>query len=1165
MFLKRLNIKGFKSFADAVTLDLETGVTAVVGPNGSGKSNVVDAVAWVLGAQAPSAVRSQRMDDVIFAGTTDRSALGRAEVSLTIDNSDNSLALDFPEITVTRTLFRSGESEYSLNGSPCRLLDIQELLSDVGVGRQQHVIISQGQIDAVLNAREEDRRSIIEDAAGILKFRKRKEKAERRLDSTGSNLDRLGDMQREVKRQLRPLERQAEAARKHGNFLEELKNLRLFRYSKEFKELKNLASQESEKRSDLARQETLSVNELKRFETEILTAESELTARGEDDLGDQLVRFEALKERARGLKAVLMERQKGIERDRDSLVSSEVVAGLEVELVKAKKEEESLLEEQSCLLPEIDALKETEQELADDWLTFETDWADGVPMVGGRASEIRGELGVLKASVDQKEFEKKRFQKRSDEVKNSEIQLVEESSSLDSELSKNKLEGVEITGEINQLSQEIQKQRENRNSAWEELADAKASLRGTKAEIEALKQAVNRINETPVMELSTNTDGVLGILSDFLDIETGYERAFEAATGDLLSTVVFDTTENAIEALNGMQMENRSVSVVTVDTNFRNPEITDFGEPLRRYVTSTNDSLNPFLDRLLADVIVQEGDLRSIVEILKKNPSITIVNKHGDRFGSLGWRIGQKDQANIKDILKDAEGRLSSEEKEVQERQLSLTQCESGIDLSEKDLLEKQQQLEECKRKEASLSEAVQKVRVEQKATGIENETLDDRIRENEQRIKEEMRQITELQIHLQELEEAEKTSVQAAQRMAYERNQLESRSAETAARRTEHEVRSADIKGRLTVVKDRVNELDIRLQRLSGERTGVVERSETIEKKEKATSFLVDSLDLRTEIIERRLTELRNHRKDQSDRVRKITSQLDELRSSRRKREDQVRALREEQARLEIERAETRLKLENLTETIRSEFEREPESIGELPSPELSEGITVSERIAELERELKLIGPINPLALYEFDDLKERYEFLEEQLEDVRSTRKELRKVIRSIDIEIKEVFAAAFAEVSTNFSDLFEVLFPGGNGKLALTDPENLLDTGIEIEARPSGKNVKKLSLLSGGERSLTALAFLFAVFRSRPSPFYVMDEVEAALDDANLVRFLGLVDQFRDESQLLIVTHQKRTMEAADCLYGVSMASGGSSKVVSEKVEATRSAERLGMLAS
>ena len=1165
MFLKRLTIKGFKSFADAATLDLERGVTAVVGPNGSGKSNVVDAVAWVLGAQAPSAVRSQRMDDVIFAGTTDRSALGRAEVSLTIDNSDNSLALDFPEITITRTLFRSGDSEYSLNGSPCRLLDIQELLSDVGVGRQQHVIISQGQIDAVLNAREEDRRSIIEDAAGILKFRKRKEKAERRLDSTGSNLDRLGDMQREVKRQLRPLERQAEAARKHGNFLEELKSLRLFRYSKEFNELKSLATNESEKRSDLARQETLSVNELKRFEAEISAAETELTARGEDDLGDQLVRFEALRERAKGLKAVLIERQKGIERDRDSLVSSEVIAGFEVELVKAKQEEKSLLEEQNSLLPEIESLKKMEEELNNDWSTFETDWADGVPVVGGRASEIRGELGVLKASVDQKDIEKTRFQKKFDEVKTSEKELVEKATSLNALLKETKQEDIGLTESIVQLNEEIDKQKENRNLKWEELADAKAALRATEAEIEAFGQAINRINTTSTSDFPTNTDGVIGILSDLIQIEPGYETAFETATDGLLSTVIFDTTENAIQALNNVEIEDRSFSLASLDANFTESDESQIGDPLRRHVSSTNEILDSFLDRILLDVIVHEGDLRSKVETLLKNPRLTIVNKNGDRFSSSGWRIGQRDKANIKKILKDAQNRFLSEEKKVQEKQLSYSQCESKINLFENDLSEQQKQLEECKSKETSLSESIQRLRVEQKTLDIENQTLEERISENEQRIKEEIRQITELQIHLQELEEAEKTSVQAAQRMADERSQLESRSAETAARRTECEVRSADIRGRLAVVKERVNELDTRLERLSGERTGVADRTETIEKKETATSFLLDSLDLRNEIIERRLTELRNHRRDQSDRVRKITSQLDELRSSRRKREDEVRKLREEQARLEIERAETRLKLENLTETIRSEFEREPNSIGELPSPELPEGLTVSERIAELERELKLIGPINPLALYEFDDLKERYEFLEEQLEDVRSTRKELRKVIRSIDIEIKEVFAAAFAEVSTNFNDLFEVLFPGGNGKLSLTDPENLLETGIEIEARPSGKNVKKLSLLSGGERSLTALAFLFAVFRSRPSPFYVMDEVEAALDDANLFRFLGLVDQFRDESQLLIVTHQKRTMEAADCLYGVSMASGGSSKVVSERVEATRSAERLGMLAS
>ena len=1165
MFLKRLTIKGFKSFADPATLDLEPGVTAVVGPNGSGKSNVVDAVAWVLGAQAPSAVRSQRMDDVIFAGTTDRSALGRAEVSLTIDNSDSSLALDFPEITITRTLFRSGESDYSLNGSPCRLLDIQELLSDVGVGRQQHVIISQGQIDAVLNAREEDRRSIIEDAAGILKFRKRKEKAERRLDSTGANLDRLGDMQREVKRQLKPLERQADAARKHGDFLEELKSLRLFRLNKEFKELKSLASSESERRSDFTKQETLTVNELKSFESKISTAESELASRGEDDLGDQLVRFEALRERARGLKAVLLERQKGIERDRDTLVSSEVIAGLEVELIKAKKEEESLIEEKESLSPEVEALKQLEQELVDDWSTFKTDWADGVPMIGGRASEIRGELGVLRASVNQKESEKNQFQKKLNEVKNPETELNEKLSSLTLDLSSLRQENEALTESITRDKEALKRQINIRNTSWEDLAEAKANLRSTRIEIEALTQAIKSIGQTPADQQTLASNGSLGFLSDLIEIEPGYEKAFESTVEDFLSTIIFDTKENAIEALSKVDVESRSASVVVIDTRFEKLKVKNVGNQLRSHVSATDETLDLFLDQLLANVVVHEGGLDEIVETVVRNPEITVVNKTGDKFGFLGWRVGQKDQGNIKNILEDATSRLLLEEMKVEEKQTIFSGNETRTQEMEDHLDETQKKFEECKRNESSLSESLQKIKVEQKANDLENQTIQDRINENDQRIKNETRQIAELQIRLEELEEAEKTSVQAAQRMTDERSRLESRSAETAARRTECEVRSADIQGRLAVVKARVSELDIRLEKLSGERKEVAGRSEIIEKKERATSFLIDSLDSRTEIIEKRLTDLRIHRRDQSDRVREITSQLDELRSSRRKKEDEVRTLREKQSRLEIERAETRLKLENLTETMRSEFDREPNSIGELSDPELPDGSTVSERIAELERELKLIGPINPLALHEFDDLRERYEFLEEQLEDVRSTRKELRKVIRSIDIEIKEVFASAFAEVATNFNDLFEVLFPGGHGKLTLTDPENLLDTGIDIEARPSGKNVKKLSLLSGGERSLTALAFLFAVFRSRPSPFYVMDEVEAALDDANLFRFLGLVDQFRDESQLLIVSHQKRTMESADCLYGVSMASGGSSKVVSERVGATRSAERLGMLAS
>ena len=336
MFLKRLSIKGFKSFADTATLEMEPGVTVLVGPNGSGKSNVVDAIAWVLGAQAPSSVRSQKMDDVIFAGTATRAALGRAEVSLTIDNSSGLLPVEFGEVTIARTLFRSGDSEYSMNGAPCRLLDIQEVLSDVGVGRQQHVIISQGQIDAVLNARPEERRMIIEDAAGILKYRRRKEKAQRRLRSTEANLDRLSDLLREVRRQVRPLERQADAARRHGDLVDELTALRLHRAGRELTALRTKARDEAGRRTVLSADQSTHTAALARFDAEVTAAEAELATRGGDDLGDRLVRLEALRERGRGLRAVLVERLRGIERERSTLVSQQVVVGLEAELERSE-------------------------------------------------------------------------------------------------------------------------------------------------------------------------------------------------------------------------------------------------------------------------------------------------------------------------------------------------------------------------------------------------------------------------------------------------------------------------------------------------------------------------------------------------------------------------------------------------------------------------------------------------------------------------------------------------------------------------------------------------------------------------------------------------------------------------------------------------------------
>ncbi|HEY8544081.1 MAG TPA: AAA family ATPase, partial [Acidimicrobiales bacterium] len=414
MFLKALTIKGFKSFADNTTLEFEPGVTVVVGPNGSGKSNVVDAIGWVLGAQAPSAVRSQKMDDVIFAGTTKRPALGRAEVSITIDNGDGLLPIDFAEVTVTRTLWRSGDSEYAINGVPCRLLDVQELFSDTGVGRQQHVIVGQGQIDAVLNARPEDRRTVIEEAAGVLKHRRRKERSERRLSATEGNLVRLQDLQREVRRQLRPLEKQAEAARRHGSVVEELRALQVYAAGRELATLRRRLAETTAAKAEAESEDRMVRQRLAELDAIVMAAEAELSALGGDDLGDSLAQVEALREKAYGLNALLTERLKGVEREREAFVDQGVIASLEAEAAKLEGELADLDGTERQLAPELEDLAREEIALDEARRTFEETWADGVPSPSGKAAEVRGELTALRKTHQQGLAELDRARQRLD-------------------------------------------------------------------------------------------------------------------------------------------------------------------------------------------------------------------------------------------------------------------------------------------------------------------------------------------------------------------------------------------------------------------------------------------------------------------------------------------------------------------------------------------------------------------------------------------------------------------------------------------------------------------------------------------------------------------------------------------------------------------------------
>jgi chromosome segregation protein len=1002
VFLKSLTLRGFKSFADKTVLEFEPGVMVVVGPNGSGKSNLVDAVAWVLGAQGPRTLRGGKMDDVIFAGTPDRPALGRAEVSLTIDNSSNLLPIEFTEVTITRTLFRNGDSEYAINGAPCRLLDIQELLSDTGIGRQQHVIVGQGQLDAVLTSRPEDRRAVIEEAAGVLKYRKRRERAERRLESTEGNLLRLNDLLREVRRGLTPLQKQADAARRHDGLVAELRAIRLHLVGHELAGLQAKTERLRDLGTELSRTEAVIQARLRELDIAVLDAEQALTDAGHGDVADALVRVESLRERARGLRALLAEKRRGLERELAAAADEGVV--------------ETLVADAGALRAELVGVERDAADLAER--------RSGVDHAAAPADPLRhAEADAALAAAE---------------------------------------------------------------SHWRECENDAGRWQ---ARAEALAQAIDSVRPEVDLAALDGIDGIAGSLLDHLEIEVGAEAAVAAALGDAMHAIVVDgnpAARRAVERLAGGDAQ--ALLLVLDDRVIASPSrlaptpgghlpqdlrpahaapapggaVPSGTKALAGCVRSALPGLQATLARLLTGVVLADGDWRTAVDVAIEHPELTVMTATGDRFGGgAPWRLGGEPVSGIT---------------------------------------------------RAALDEAE-----DQKIRAIDARAV------------------------------AEQTVAAARQAVEESRSQA----AAVAGVRRELEMRAATLDERRAVLSARLAGVEDRLARDPEAKATAERYRSALVAKEHAFGEVAERLDSQSSTIDEVLDRLREERRRQAERASAAGGQLEALRTERSGLEGELTGVREKQQRREVDDAENRMRLEAVVERIRTDFDCEPALALDAPAPEVPEGTTRAGRARDLDRELRLMGPINPLALEEYDALLERHDFLSQQLEDVKNSRRELQRVIKAVDKEIVTVFSAAFDDVQENFTQLFTTLFPGGSGRVFLTDPQDLLNTGIEMEARPSGKNTRRLSLLSGGERSLTAMAFLFSVFRARPSPFYLLDEVEAALDDVNLHRFLDLVHEFRDEAQLVIVSHQKRTMEAGDCLYGVSMAPGGSSRVVSQRM--------------
>lgn len=1157
MFLKSLTLKGFKSFAEPTTLELEPGITVVVGPNGSGKSNIVDAVAWVLGAQGPRTVRSSRMDDVIFAGSASRPALGRAEVSLTIDNSAGLLPIEFTEVTVTRTLFRSGDSEYGINGVPCRLLDVQELLSDTGVGRQQHVIVSQGQLAGVLDARPEERRAILEEAAGVLKYRRRREKAERRLEATEANLVRLQDLLRELRRQRRPLERQAEAARRHVALADERRALRLHLAGRELAVLEARRRAAADARRELGGAESDLRAALARLDAEVSAGEVAVAERRGEDPSDALLRFEGLRERARGFAAVAAERRRSVARELESAVDADVVASLEAEAAAVARQLDEVDAEARALSPRAGELAAREAEVAAERAAATADGTGATPSPGARAAEHRGELGALRRAAEQARAERARLAGRAATAAQRAAALGEEAVALAGEIEDLRREG-------SALAEAVAAAESRRRGAEADLAAAEAALRTAEqalhtwtARADALDSALDASRAAAGVQRLAGVDGVVGTLVDLVEVEAGWEAAFEAAVGEAVTAVVVDGVESARRALAALRDGDEEAVGAAVLALGRpgSPASaalgTAAGEPVRAHVASRRPGVDRLLDTLLGQAVAVEGGWRAALDLALQEPGLLVVTMEGDRFAAGGWRVGSTATVATRAALAEARARAAEAAEAADGARAAVGPARQALSEASAQEAELVRRADATESRLAAACAAADRRQADRADADAERDALHAHLDELAHRLAVSEARVRELEQLLPALEAEEAAGAErtAAARAAHLR--LEERAAAVTALRTDLEVRVGALEERRALLVARRAEIDARLRRSGGSPAAAAARRCALERRATAVGRLGVLVDARVAEVEAVLGRLHEHRRRHHQELRAAGARLDALRAERTATERRLAEVTERARRNELEAAEVALRLEAAVESIRRELDAEPEAALAAPCPPLAPGTSAEGRSRELDRELRTLGPVNPLALEELAAVDERQRFVEEQLEDVRSGRRELAKVISAVDGEIAAAFAAAFADVADNFSHLVATLFPGGSGRLRLTDPDNLLDTGIEVEARPSGKNVRKLSLLSGGERSLVALAFLFAVFRSRPSPFYLLDEVEAALDDVNLHRFLQLVEEFRGSAQLLVVTHQKRTMEAADCLYGVSMAPGGSSKVLSERV--------------
>ncbi|MHA7303966.1 chromosome segregation protein SMC [Arthrobacter sp. TMN-49] len=1203
MHLKSLSVRGFKSFASATTFDFEPGVTAVVGPNGSGKSNVVDALAWVMGEQGAKTLRGGKMEDVIFAGTSARPPLGRAHVALTIDNADGALPIDYAEVTISRTLFRAGGSEYAINGTSCRLLDIQELLSDSGLGREMHVIVGQGQLDKVLHATPEDRRGFIEEAAGILKHRRRKEKTLRKLDAMSANLARLTDLTGEIRRQLTPLGKQAAVARRAQSVQFDLRDAKARLLADEIVQLSTAVEKDAadelalKNRRELVEKQLFAGRE-QQGELEQLAAAATPVRNAARDDWYQLC---ATRDQLKAMGALAAERQRHLgapdavadpSRDPDRLAEQAGrLRAEEAELDVALEERRYGLDTAMEIKEETEAAVRAEEQRVRELMRATADRREGLARLAGKVSSARSRVESAEAEIGRLHQSKAAGAERHGAA-------AQEFAALEAQVA-----GVEAG--------------EERLDAHFELAAA--ALAELDERIEALSAdqlAAERVRDSLTARrdalavgllrkdagahlLAAAPPGVVAAMAALIQVANGHETAIAAALDAAAEGVAVSDMAAALGALDLIKTDDGGrVTLVLAGTPAPSSHHTALrtaaeaaadavaGAVVGRAHVSGPAELDAALDALLAAVVLVP-DLAAAQQVLAHHAGLMAVTAHGDVITAYYLKGGSATAPSLLELaaaVEETQEQLQAATARGEQARFAL----AGLRSQRRELADAEAgalaELHESDARLAAVAERLGSLGATLRSAAGESERHAAALAAATANLAKEQQALAEIAARLAVAQEAPADGEPSMD----ERDALAA--AATAARAVELETRLS-----LRSTEDSLNTVRNRAAAL--ERAATTERLAREQAAQRANRRLFQAkkaaaVALATEHIlgfVAQSIELAEHARDAAEEHRAAREvELMTVRAAIVAGEKELATLTDSVHKDELARAAQRLRIETLenksiedlglsVDHLITEYGPDtlvPHGPGEVTDKwaalrvsvddsgtEIREGTPFvraeqEKRLKRAERDLAALGKVNPLALEEFAALEERHQFLASQLEDLKSSRRDLMDIIKEVDARVEEVFTAAYTDTAAQFERVFGRLFPGGEGKLILTDPQNMLTTGIEVEARPAGKKIKRLSLLSGGERSLTAVALLVAIFKARPSPFYVMDEVEAALDDTNLGRLITIFEELRESSQLIIITHQKRTMDVADALYGVSMRGDGVSTVISQRMDRTAS---------